>query len=85
MRVTVAAWKLLRQLDRETAALAFSVQDGRFYLTVHDEVVDLVRSSTIDALSAAGLIRRERTAAPWYSISDGGRKALRRHLHSGHV
>jgi hypothetical protein len=76
LRLSLAAWQLLQRLGQDTAALVFLPDDGRFYFTLHDRTVDLVRQSTIDALSGAGLIRREKSTAPWYSISERGREAI---------
>jgi hypothetical protein len=42
--------------------------------------MDLVRPSTIEALSTAGMIRRGREPAPVYVISDKGVAALRKRI-----
>lgn len=77
LRLSSTAWQLLQRLGQDTAALVFLPDEGRFYFTLHDHTVDMVRPRTMDALSGAGLIRREKSTAPWYSISERGREAMK--------
>ncbi len=76
-RLTVSAWQMLQRLSQDNTALIFDDEDGRFYFCRRGESVDLVRTSTFDALNSAGMVRRERQLVPSYVISDKGVSALR--------
>lgn len=71
---------MLQRLEQETAALVFDPGAGRFCFVLHGLLVDLVRPSTVEVLTRAGLIQRERSATPCYSISDRGRSAIRQKI-----
>lgn len=79
-RLTIASWQMLQRLSQPTAVLEFSEDDGRFHFCLHGVILDLVRKSTIDALSAAGLIVRERFDFPSFVINEKGSNALKTRL-----
>lgn len=85
LRLSLASWQMLQRLAENTAALWYSNADGRFYFTLHDRTVELVRPSTMDALAGTGLIRRERSTVPWYSISGKGRTVLQKRIETGEL
>lgn len=80
LRLSLASWQMLQRLNQGRGALWYSDADGRFYFTLDERAVDLVRPSTMDALTRTGYVRRERFAEPWYSISEKGRTALQKRL-----
>jgi hypothetical protein len=79
-RLTLAAWQMLQRLGQPNTSLRFSQCDGRFYFVLREECVDLVRTSTIEALNTSGMVRRERNISPSYVISDKGLTALRNRM-----
>jgi hypothetical protein len=85
LKLSQASWEMLKRLGEDTASICYFAADGRFYLTLQDKAIDLVRPSTMDALTRTGLVRRERSSAPWYSISERGRAALQRHIQAGEI
>lgn len=80
LRLSLASWQMLQRLNQNGAALWYCDVDGRFYFTLDERTVDLVRPSTMDALTRPGYVRRERSAEPWYSISEKGRTALQKRI-----
>jgi hypothetical protein len=71
---------MLQRLDQPRTQLQFCEEAGRFYFILRGEYLDLVRPSTIDALTSSGMIRRERDAVPSYVISEKGQIAVRKKL-----
>ena len=84
-RIEPASWQMLQRLAQPNAVIDFCQDDGRFYFRLRDARLDLVRPSTLDALSNAGLVKRERNALPSYVISDKGIRTLRDRLPKGEV
>lgn len=75
-RLSPEAWHVLQRLSQKDAAVCF-VED-RYYFALREKSIDIVRSSTVDALMRGGYIMRDRTVEPWYVIGEGGKSALKR-------
>ncbi len=80
LRLSLASWQMLQRLNQDGVAIWYCDTDGRFYFTLDELTVDLVRTSTMDTLTRLGCVRRERSTEPWYSISEKGRTALQKRI-----
>jgi hypothetical protein len=69
---------MLQRLSQASALLQFCQDDGRFHFTLRGDRQDMVRPSTMDALTKAGFLRRESTAQPSYVINEKGLAELNR-------
>jgi hypothetical protein len=79
-RIEPASWQMLQRMAQPSAVIDFCQDDGRFYFRLRDGRLDVVRPSTIDALTNAGLVKRERNVSPSYVISDKGIRMLKDRL-----
>jgi hypothetical protein len=76
MQNSVMAWQLLQRLSQAEAGVILNEVNSRYYFLFHCRVMDPVDACTLQLLQSDGLVQRERSAIPIYTISNRGREAL---------
>jgi hypothetical protein len=76
MRKSVAAWQLLQRMNQTDAGVIWNADSGRFHFILHCRATDPIDQRSITLLADNGLVKREKSSIPVYTISDKGREAL---------